>query len=75
MLPDFVRRVSGDDRNYHCVVGLRVEVGTLNVFNTKQDCDVRHVHVITYCMCSEMLLNSWLPLKEKCEEECLGELK
>jgi hypothetical protein len=75
MLPNFVRRVSGDVTNYDSVVGLWVEVGTSSASNTKQDCDVRYVRVITYRRCSEVLLNSWLLLKEKCEEECLGELK
>ena len=36
----YVRRVSGDVTKYHSMVGLRVEVGTSNVSNTKQDCDV-----------------------------------
>jgi hypothetical protein len=54
MLSDFVRTVSDDVTNYHSVVGLRVEVGASNVTNTKQDCDVRNVHVITYGRCSEM---------------------
>jgi len=51
MLPDFVRRVSGDVTNYRIVVGNRVEVGNSNVCNSKQDCSVRYVHVITYCAC------------------------
>jgi hypothetical protein len=72
MLPDFVRRVSGDVTNYRSVVGHRVEVGTWNICNTKQDCSVRCVHVMTYCVCSEILRDSWLLLKEKCEEEYLG---
>jgi len=53
MLPVFVPRVSGHVANYHSVVGLRVEVGSSNVSNMKQDCDVRYVYVM-YCKCSEL---------------------
>ena len=60
MLPGFVWRVSGDVTNYCNVFGLGVEVGTSNVSNMKQDCNVRYVHVITYCVCPEVLPNSWL---------------